>query len=112
MLTGFQEDGMVCLLLQALYGLKQARSLQYAYFNAILEELGFTLIDNDLYMFLRSITQLHESIPTTSYLLIYIDDILNLNTSELAQDKLLEDIQTKLKVKDLSKPTKFLGYNL
>ena len=105
---------MVCLLLQALYGLKQARSLWYTYFNIILEELGFTLIDNNLYVFLRSRieTELYESILTTSYLLIYIDDVLNLDTSKLAQDKLLKDIQTKLKVKDLGKPTKFLGYNL
>ena len=103
---------MVCLLLQALYGLKQAGSLWYAYFNVILEELGFTLIDDDPCVFLRSTTELYESIPTTSYLLIYTDNVLSLDASELAQDDLLIDIQTKLKVKDLGKPTKFLGCNL
>ena len=84
--TRFQQDRIVYLLLQALYGLKQARSLWYTYFNIILEELGFTLIDNNLYVFLRSRieTELYESILTTSYLLIYIDDVLNLDTSKLA----------------------------
>ena len=85
---------MVCLLLQALYGLKQARSLWYTYFNIILEELGFTLIDNNLYIFLRLRVEieLYESIPTTSYLLIYTNDVLSLDTSELVQDNLLIDI--------------------
>ena len=54
--TGFQQDGMVCLLLQALYGLKQAGSLWYAYFNVILEELGFIPINDDPCVFLRSTT--------------------------------------------------------
>ena len=93
----------LCRLVKALYGLKQAPRAWHARLGSVLRCLGFVPSTADTSLFL-----LHRP-EVTMYLLVYVDDIILISSSEAAADRLLSALGGHFAVKDLGALHYFLG---
>ena len=93
----------LCRLVKALYGLKQAPRAWHARLGTTLRAHGFvpSLADTSLFLLQR---------PTvTMYLLVYVDDIILVSSSDYAADRLVSTLSADFAVKDLGQLHYFLG---
>jgi len=88
---------------QALYGLKQAVFLWYNCFTEALVGLGFKLLPDDIYVYIK-----HDAL---SYIIIYVDNALVAARSDQEIDDVLALLRDKFKIKVFA-PEKFLGYGI
>jgi hypothetical protein len=92
----------VCKLDKALYGLKQAPRTWYSRLSAKLVQLSFhaSEADTSLFMYRRAKVQMH--------LLIYVDDIIVVSSTDAVVEALLNDLRSEFALKDLSPLNYFL----
>jgi histone deacetylase 1/2 len=105
-LPGFVDDSRpdyICKLDKALYGLKQAPRAWYAHLSSKLQQLGFTASQADTLLFF------YNKGGVTIYMLIYVDDIVVVSSSDVAVDALLHDLGMAFALKDLGELSYFLG---
>jgi hypothetical protein len=93
----------ICRLTKALYGLKQAPHAWHARLATALRAHGFTPCTADSSLFLLQKPQV------TMYLLVYVDDIILVSSSQSAADALVRSLGADFAVKDLGKLHYFLG---
>jgi histone deacetylase 1/2 len=93
----------LCRLEKALYGLKQAPRAWHARLGSVLRTHGFVPSTADTSLFLFQRFQL------TMYLLVYVDDIIVISSSESATARLVTVLGADFAVKDLGKLYYFLG---
>jgi hypothetical protein len=93
----------ICRLTKALYGLKQAPRAWHARLAIALRAHGFTPSTADSSLFLLQKPQV------TMYLLVYVDDIILVSSSQSAADALVHSLGADFAVKDLGKLHYFLG---
>lgn len=105
---GFPQHGdktKVWKLLKPLYGLKQAPREWHAKFRTILLNLGFTPSLADPILFIRLNSD-------SSWVLVYVDDLIIAAKSPHAITALKAELQTQLKLNDLGKFTHYLGMEI
>jgi hypothetical protein len=103
---GFHDashPGYVCKLHKALYGLKHAPRVWYSRLSAKPVQLGFHVskADTSLFMYRHAKVQM--------YLLIYVDDIIIVSSTDAAVEALLNDLRSEFALKDLGMLNYFLG---
>jgi histone deacetylase 1/2 len=93
----------ICRLKKALYGLKQAPKAWHSRLTCKLQNLGFrgSVADASLFVFREG--------DITIYILIYVDDIIIVSSSDKATDKLIQNLNKDFAVKDLGPLEYFLG---
>jgi hypothetical protein len=93
----------LCHLEKALYGLKQAPRAWHARLGSVLYTHGFvpSTADTSLFLFQRP--------HLTMYLLVYVDDIILISSSESATTRLVTALSADFAMKDLGKLHYFLG---
>jgi hypothetical protein len=96
----------LCHLEKALYGLKQAPHACHACLGLVLRNHGFVPSIADMSLFLLHRPQL------TMYLLVYVDDIIVISSSESATARLVTVLGADFAVKDLGKFHYFLGFEV
>jgi hypothetical protein len=108
-LPGYQDKShpnYVCKLDKVLYGLKQAPRSWYSRLSKKLIELSFNSSKEDTSLFFYS----HNGI--TMFMLIYVDDIIVVSSSDHAVTTLLQDLQKEFALKDLGSLHYFLGIEI
>jgi histone deacetylase 1/2 len=103
---GFVEkskENYVCKLDKALYGLKQAPRAWYSRLSTKLIDLGFrpSRADTSLFIFNKG--------GIFMYILVCVDDIIVVSSTEQATTALLKDLQKDFALKDLGDLHYFLG---
>jgi histone deacetylase 1/2 len=103
---GFVEkskENYICKLDKALYGLKQAPRAWYSRLSTKLIDLGFrpSRADTSLFIFNKG--------GIFMYILVYVDDIIVVSSTEQATTTLLKDLQKDFALKDLGDLHYFLG---
>jgi hypothetical protein len=93
----------LCRLEKVLYVLKQALHACHARLGSVLRTNGFVLSTTDMSLFRSQCPQL------TMYLLVYVDDMILISSSEFATDHLVTALGADFAVKNLSKLHYFLG---
>ena len=93
----------LCRLVKALYGLKQAPRAWHARLGSVLRALGFIPSTADTSLFLL------QRPEVTMYLLVYVDDIILISSSDAAADHLVAALSGDFAVKDLGALHFFLG---
>jgi histone deacetylase 1/2 len=93
----------LCRLTKALYGLKQAPRAWHARLATALRAHGFTPSAADSSLFLLQKT------AVTMYLLVYVDDIILVSSSQFAANALIRSLGADFAVKDLGQLHYFLG---
>ncbi|KAK1604909.1 hypothetical protein QYE76_028690 [Lolium multiflorum] len=93
----------VCKLDKALYGLKQAPRAWYARLSSKLSALGFRASKADTSLFF------YNKGGVSIFMLIYVDDIVVVSSSDQAVDALLHDLGLSFALKDLGELHYFLG---
>jgi hypothetical protein len=85
----------LCKLDRALYGLKQAPHAWYSCLNTKLKSLGFSpsKVDSSLFFYSDDIC--------TTYVLIYVDDIIVASSSSRFTDALVKKLNQEFTLKDL-----------
>ncbi|CAB78643.1 reverse transcriptase like protein [Arabidopsis thaliana] len=93
----------VCHLHKALYGLKQAPRAWFDKFSNYLLEFGFncSIKDPSLFIYLKG--------NDLILLLLYVDDMVLTGSNSATMIKLLEDLNTQFRMKDLGQMHYFLG---
>ncbi|KAK1669017.1 hypothetical protein QYE76_057176 [Lolium multiflorum] len=97
------RKGHICKLDKALYGLKQAPRAWYARLSSKLHQLGFSASRADTSLFF------YNKGGVTIYMLVYVDDIVVVSSSDSAVDALLHDLGMAFALKDLEELHYFLG---
>jgi hypothetical protein len=97
------HPGYICKLDKSLYGLKQAPCAWFSRLNSKLLQLGFKASKADVSLFIFN----QASIQI--YMLIYVDDIIIIRSSNAATEKLLAQLRDDFAVKDLGPLNNFLG---
>jgi histone deacetylase 1/2 len=97
------KNGYICKLDKALYGLKQAPRAWYSRLSSKLCQLGFKASKADTSLFF------YQKGPITMYILIYVDDIIVVSSTQEATTCLLKDLRTEFALKDLGDLHFFLG---
>jgi histone deacetylase 1/2 len=90
-------------LVKALYGLKQAPRAWHARLGSVLRALGFVPSSADMSLFLL------QHLDVTMYLLVYVDDIILISSSDAAAGRLVSALCGDFAVKDLGALHYFLG---
>jgi histone deacetylase 1/2 len=92
-----------CRLFKALYGLKKAPCAWHTRLGVALHTNGFvpSAADTSLLMLQRP--------EVTMYVLVYIDDIILISSSDIASDRLIASLGLDFAVKDLGKLHYFVG---
>ena len=85
----------LCRLVKALYGLKQAPRAWHARLGSVLRALGFTPSTADTSLFLL------QRPEVTMYLLVYVNYIILISSSDAAADRLVTALSSDFAVKDL-----------
>ena len=93
----------ICRLSKALYGLKQAPRAWHARLASALRAHGFVPSTADTSLFLL------QKPEVTMYLLVYVDDIILVSSSQYAADALVCSLSADFAVKDLGKLHYFFG---
>ncbi|KAK9078131.1 hypothetical protein SSX86_002188 [Deinandra increscens subsp. villosa] len=93
----------VCLLRKSLYGLKQAPRAWYQRFADYIFTLGFkhSTCDHSLFIYRNGLD--------CAYLLLYIDDILLVTSSDRLRDTFMAHLSHEFSMKDLGPLSYFLG---
>ncbi|KAJ9543905.1 hypothetical protein OSB04_023612 [Centaurea solstitialis] len=93
----------VCLLKWSLYGLKQAPRAWYERFATYVTKIGFThsKFDHSLFIYHRG--------PDTAYILLYVDDIVLVTSSDSLRHKVMTLLASEFAMKDLGPLSFFLG---
>jgi histone deacetylase 1/2 len=97
------KPNYVCKLDRALYGLKQAPRAWHARLSNKLISLGFKVSKADTSLFFLNKDNL------TMFVLVYVDDIIVVSSTEKATDTLLKELQNEFALKDLGDLHYFLG---
>lgn len=103
---GFEDSSkphFVCKLQKAIYGLKQSPRAWFSRLSDKLHQLGFRSSKADASLFL-----FHHG-QHTIYMLVYVDDIVIVGSSQAIVDQLVRNLFDSFPVKDLGKLTYFLG---
>jgi hypothetical protein len=100
---GFQEmgPGYVCKLSKSLYGLKQAARQWNKKLHTTLLDMGFRRLDSDSSIYIYIKDGVRIIIP------IFIDDITLASSSQSALDRVVAELASHFKLRDLG-PTSFL----
>jgi hypothetical protein len=98
-----QHPGYVCKLDKAIYGLKQAPRAWYSRLSAKLLQLGFVSSKGDTSLFFLRNKQV------TMFILVYVDDIIVVSSSQDATMCLLRNLEKDFALKDLRDLHYFLG---
>ncbi|WVZ53456.1 hypothetical protein U9M48_004396 [Paspalum notatum var. saurae] len=103
---GFEDKTLpnyVCKLDKALYGLKQAPRAWYAWLSSKLIDIGFSpsKADTSLFYFNKN--------GITVFVLVYVDDIIVVSSTEQATSGLLKSLKQEFALKDLGELHYFLG---
>ncbi|XP_071708181.1 uncharacterized mitochondrial protein AtMg00810-like [Rutidosis leptorrhynchoides] len=106
---GFKDSSRpnhVCLLKRSLYGLKQAPRAWYQRFADYVHTLGFlhSKCDHSLFVYKKG--------TNTAYLLLYVDDIILVTSSNDLHDFLMSRLATEFAMKDLGPLSSFLGISV
>ncbi|XP_021991474.1 uncharacterized mitochondrial protein AtMg00810-like [Helianthus annuus] len=101
-----QFPNHVCRLKKSLYGLKQAPRAWYQRFTDYVLTLGFKHSRCDASLF----TFHHGS--DTAFLLLYVDDILLVTSSDLLRQRLMSSLADEFAMKDLGPLSYFLGISV
>jgi hypothetical protein len=97
------RPGYVCKLDKTLYGLKQVPWAWYSRLSSKLVTLGFQTLKADTSLFFYSHGNIHM------FVVVYVDDIIIVSSSDQATKALLQDLQKEFALKDLGNPHYFLG---
>ena len=101
---GFEQDiSLVCRLLKALYGLKQSPRQWYKHLEAILAQLGFKLVANQV---------IFKHTQRKIIILGYVDDLLIFGPNILEINSLYKRLEKLLKITDLGEVKFFLGMEI
>lgn len=98
-----QFPNHACRLQKALYGLKQAPRAWFSRLSSQLLDFGFTASQSDSSLFIY-----HFAVVTT-YVLIYVDDIIITSSKPAAIKKLLNRMESEFAAKQLGDLNFFLG---
>lgn len=103
--VGFEhrDKSLVCKLHKALYGLKQAPRIWFEKLASTLHKFGFESSKCDSSLFIR-VTPQHST-----YILIYVDDILITRSSMEIIASLVKNVNKAFALKDLGDLNYFLG---
>jgi hypothetical protein len=93
----------VCKLDKTLYGLKQALRAWYSILSSKLIALGFQASKADTSLFFYSQGNIQM------FVLVYVDDIIVVSSSDQATQALLQDLQKEFALKDLGELNYFIG---
>ncbi|XP_019166886.1 PREDICTED: uncharacterized protein LOC109162655 [Ipomoea nil] len=93
----------VCLLQRSLYGLKQAPRAWFNRLHAFLVSVGFSPSKTDVSLFI------YTRASICLYLLVYVDDILVMGSDASCVTRLLTDLASEFKIRDMGAPSFFLG---
>ncbi|WVZ97604.1 LOW QUALITY PROTEIN: hypothetical protein U9M48_043124 [Paspalum notatum var. saurae] len=97
---------MVCRLNKSLYGLNQAPQAWYSRFATFLVTLGFTKAKLDTSLFV------YRHGDKTTYLLLYVDDIVLIASSQHLLQRITTSLQQEFAMKDLGVLHNFLGVTM
>jgi hypothetical protein len=97
------KSDYICKLKRALYELKQAPRAWHSRLTEKLQALGFkpSIADASLFVFQQS--------GVSIYMLIYVDDIIIVSSTNSATDKLIQNLSEEFAIKDLGSLQYFLG---
>jgi hypothetical protein len=98
-----EHPNFVCRLDKAIYGLKQAPRAWYARLSSKLIHLGFAASKGDMSLFF------YKDKNIIMYVLVYVDDIIVINSSPDATVALLRNLDKEFALKDLGDLHYFLG---
>jgi hypothetical protein len=104
--SGFIDSNhpdFVCKLNKSLYGFKQAPHAWFLRFTAFLSKIGFIAAKSDSSLFI-----MHQGSHTT-YLLLYVDDIVLTTSSSPLLTKIINGLQQEFSMTDLGPLQHFLG---
>jgi hypothetical protein len=104
--AGFLDSSrpdMVCRLNMSLYGLKQPPRVWHSRLALFLVTLGFVEAKSDTSLFV------HHHGEETTYLVLYMDDIVLTTSSQSLLHRLVDALQWESSVKDLGVLHHFLG---
>jgi hypothetical protein len=107
--TGFVDPAhpqLVCWLNKSLYGLMQAPRAWYHYFTSYLVSLGFVEAKSDTSLFVY-----HRG-PDTSYMLLYVDDIVFTASSPELLQRTTTALQQQFTMKDIGPLHHFLDVSI
>jgi hypothetical protein len=96
------QSHYVCKLHKVIYGLKQAPRACYSRLSKKLLQLGFhaSKADTSLFFYIKG--------GVTTFLLVYVDDIIIASSSQEAVSAILEDLRAEFALKDLGPRHYFL----
>ena len=102
--TGFEVDGMVCLLNKALYGLKQSPRIWQETVKAFYESIGYTQSEFDHGLYCDS--------TKSTYVAIYVDDKVLFGPNMAYINEVKEALSKSFKMTDLGPCKQFLGMEI
>ncbi|XP_065859821.1 uncharacterized mitochondrial protein AtMg00810-like [Euphorbia lathyris] len=96
----------VCLLQKSLYGLKQAPRAWYQRFANFVIKIGFSnsISDSSLFVYKQG--------SDMAYLLLYVDDIVLITSSDKLQASIMSQLSSEFAMKDLGPLHYFLGISV
>ena len=105
---GFHQGGpnTVCLLRKPLYGLKQSARNWNDKLHEVLTTMKFSRCEADRAVYIYSRGEVRIIVP------IFVDDITLAGTSPAANDKIVEELKTHFKLRDLGPTKSLLGIHI
>ncbi|GKC77757.1 ribonuclease H-like domain-containing protein, partial [Tanacetum coccineum] len=102
----FSYPDYVCLLQRSLYGLKQAPRAWFQRFASYITRVGFhhSRCDSSLFIYRQG--------TDTAYLLLYVDDIMLIASSELLLQQIIGSLHQEFSMTDLGSLNYFLGISV
>jgi hypothetical protein len=107
--SGFENSSspeLVCLLHKSLYSLKQAHCAWFQCFATFIQTIGFIPSKSDTSLFI------FKSTKHTSYLLLYVDDIILTASSSTFLHQIISSLHSEFSMTDLGPLHHFLGINV
>ncbi|GKB35290.1 ribonuclease H-like domain-containing protein [Tanacetum coccineum] len=106
---GFRDSvypDYVCLLQRSLYGLKQAPRAWFQRFASYITQVGFShsRCDSSLFIYRQG--------TDTAYLLLYVDDIVLIASSEILLQQIIRSLHQEFAMTDLGPLNYFLGISV